>query len=342
MRKVTLGSTGITAVQNGFGALPIQRVSVQEGVKILQKAYDGGMRFFDTARGYSDSEEKLGLAFEGIRDDLFIATKSHAKNLEDLKRDLDTSLRMLRTDYLDIYQFHYVKQCYKPDDGTGMYEFMLDAKQQGIIRHIGITTHRLDIAEEIIESGLYETLQYPFSYLSSPMEIEMVRRTAAANMGYIAMKGLSGGLITRADAAMAFMLQFDNLMPIWGIQRESELDEWLALMDNEPAMTDEIRAFIESEKKELDGEFCRGCGYCMPCPAGIMIDQCARMSLMLRRSPSARWLEPEMQAEMKKIEGCLHCGRCMRKCPYELPTPDLLKKNYEDYKRVLAGEVSVS
>jgi predicted aldo/keto reductase-like oxidoreductase len=161
-------------------------------------------------------------------------------------------------------------------------------------------------------------------------------------MGFIAMKGLAGGLITNSKAAMAFMTQFDNVLPIWGVQREKELTEWLSYMTDTPTMDEEITAFIEHEQGELAGEFCRGCGYCMPCPKGIMINQCARMSLMLRRAPSANWLSEPMQAEMKKIEDCIHCGSCMKKCPYSLNTPELLAKNYEDYKRVLAGEVSVS
>ena len=160
-------------------------------------------------------------------------------------------------------------------------------------------------------------------------------------MGFIAMKGLAGGLINRSDAAMAFMSRFEQVLPIWGIQRETELEEWLGYMKDTPALTEETAAFIEKEKQELTGDFCRGCGYCMPCPAGIMINQCARMSLMLRRAPSSAWLTPEMQAEMKKIEGCLECRQCVEKCPYELNTPELLKKNYEDYKKVLSGEVKV-
>ena len=155
------------------------------------------------------------------------------------------------------------------------------------------------------------------------------------------MKGLAGGLINKSKPAMAFMSQFDNVLPIWGIQKMSELEEWLAFMDDTPQLDDEMREFIENEKKELAGDFCRGCGYCMPCPVGIMINQCARMSLMLRRAPSKNWLTPEMQAEMKKIENCLHCNQCSSKCPYQLDTPSLLAKNYEDYKRVLAGEVTV-
>ena len=156
------------------------------------------------------------------------------------------------------------------------------------------------------------------------------------------MKGLAGGLIHNSKAAMAYMTQFDNVLPIWGIQKMTELEEWLSYMEHTPSMDEEISAYIEKEKQELTGDFCRGCGYCMPCPAGIMINQCARMSLMLRRAPSAEWLTPQMQEEMKKIENCLECGQCMTKCPYELNTPELLKKNYEDYKKVLAGEVSVS
>ena len=341
MRQITLGSTGITVPQNAFGALPIQRVSTEMAVKLLRRAYEGGMRFFDTARAYSDSEVKVGEAFDGMREKVFIATKTGAKTPEEVRSQLETSLKNLRTDYIDIYQFHCADQCYRPGDGTGMYECMEELKKEGKIRHIGITAHKLYIAEEAIESGLYETLQYPFSYLSSGKELTLVKKCKEANMGFIAMKGLAGGLINRSEAAMAFMTQFDNVLPIWGIQKEKELEEWLAFMEETPAMTEELRTYIEKEQKELTGEFCRGCGYCMPCPAGIMINQCARMSLMLRRAPSKAWLTPQMQAEMKKIEGCLHCNQCMSKCPYELNTPELLQKNYEDYKKVLAGEVKV-
>ena len=341
MRQITLGSTGITVPQNAFGALPIQRVSTEMAVKLLRRAYEGGMRFFDTARAYSDSEVKVGEAFDGMRKKVFIATKTGAKTPEEVRAQVETSLKNLRTDYIDIYQFHCADQCYRPGDGTGMYECMEELKKEGKIRHIGITAHKLYIAEQAVESGLYETLQYPFSYLSSEKEIALVKKCKEANMGFIAMKGLAGGLINRSEAAMAFMSQFDNALPIWGIQKEKELEEWLSYMAETPTMNEELTAYIEKEQKELTGEFCRGCGYCMPCPAGIMINQCARMSLMLRRAPSKAWLTPEMQAEMKKIEVCLHCNQCMKKCPYELNTPELLKKNYEDYKKVLAGEVKV-
>ena len=341
MNTVTLGSTGITVNKNGFGALPVQRVSRQEAVKLIRRAYDGGIRFFDTARAYSDSEEKLGEALEGIRDQVYIATKTMAQNGEDFWKDLETSLKNLRTDHIDIYQFHNPAFCPKPGDGTGLYEAMVEAKKQGKIRHIGITNHRLAVAKEAIESGLYETMQFPFCYLATEKDIEIVDMCREHNMGFIAMKALSGGLINDSRAAYAFEAQFDNVLPIWGVQRESELEEFLSYIDNPPTMTPEIEELIAKDKEQLSGDFCRGCGYCMPCPVGIEINNCARMSLMLRRAPSDNWLTPEWQEKMAKIEDCLHCNQCMSKCPYGLHMPDLLAKNYEDYKKVLAGEVSV-
>lgn len=342
MKEVVLGSTGIQVVQNGFGALPIQRVSMEVAVNILRKAYEGRMRFFDTARAYSDSEEKLGEALQVYsRESYFIATKTMATTPDEFWKQLQQSLTLLKTDYIDIYQFHCATQVYKPQDGTGMYECMLEAKKQGKIKHIGITTHQLQVALDAVDSKLYETIQFPFSYLSSDKELELVQKSQKAHMGFIAMKGLAGGLINQSKPAMAYMSQFDNVLPIWGIQKESELDEWLSYMQETPVFNDEMKEFIEKEKEELSGDFCRGCGYCMPCPVGIMINQCARMSLMLRRAPSKSWLTPEMQEEMKKIENCLHCGQCSRKCPYELDTPALLQKNYEDYQKVLSGEVKV-
>ena len=341
MKMVTLGSTGIQVVQNGFGALPIQRDSKEVAVKIVRRAYEGGMRFFDTARAYSDSEEKVGEALSDVRENIYIATKTMAHTPEEFWKQLETSLQLLKTDYIDIYQFHCANQVYAPGDGTGMYECMLEAKTQGKIRHIGITAHKIQIAFDAVESGLYETLQYPFSYLAAEREKELVAKCKEKNVGFIAMKGLAGGLINKSEAAMAFMTQYDNVLPIWGIQRETELEEWLSYMENTPSMTGEIKEYIEREQKELSGEFCRGCGYCMPCPKGIMINQCARMSLMLRRAPSAAWLSDNMQAEMKKIENCINCRKCVSKCPYSLNTPELLKKNYEDYKRILNGEITV-
>ena len=316
MVKVTLGRTGITVEKNSFGALPIQRISAPEAVKLLRKAYDNGVTYYDTARWYTDSEEKLGEAFGGMREKIYIATKTGSSTAEGFWKDLETSLHNLRTDYIDIYQFHNPAFCPKPGDGTGLYEAMLEAKKKGMIRHIGITNHRLHIAHEAVESGLYETLQFPFSYLATDRDVELVQKCKEADMGFIAMKALSGGLITNSAAAYAYLAQYDNVLPIWGIQRESELDEFLSYIENPPVMNEELKAVIQKDREELSGDFCRGCGYCMPCPAGIEINTCARMSLLIRRSPSAAQLTPKAQEMMKKIENCLHCGKCRSKCPY--------------------------
>ena len=342
MQTVTLGRTGIVAQKNGFGALPIQRVSVDYAGMLLKKALAAGVNFFDTARSYSDSEEKIGLALSQDREKFYLATKTPSTTVEGFWQDLETSLRLLKTDYIDVYQFHNPAFCPKPGDGTGLYEAMLEARDQGKIRFIGITNHRLHVAEEAAASGLYDTLQFPFCYLATDRDIALVNLCKEKNVGFISMKGLSGGLITNAAAAYAWQAQFDNALPIWGVQREEELDQFLSFIENPPAMDDpEIQATIEKDRKELIGNFCRACGYCMPCPAGIVINQCARMSQLIRRSPSAGWLTPESQAMMRKINDCLECGQCKSKCPYGLDTPALLKQNLEDYENILAGKVKV-
>ena len=312
MSDVILGKTGIRSPKNGFGALPIQRVSKEYAAMLLRKAYDAGFTFFDTARAYSDSEEKIGYALSDVRDQITIATKTGATDVETFWDHLETSLKNLKTDYIDLYQFHTPSFCPKPGDGTGLYEAMLEAKAQGKIRHIGITNHRLDVAEEAIRSGLYETLQFPFCYL-----------------------------LTRSDAAYAWLDQFDNVLPIWGVQREGELDEFIHYFNHPPAFTGEIREVIEKDRQELIGNFCRACGYCMPCPMGIQINSCARMSQLIRRSPSAGWLSEKSQQMMMNIEKCVECGQCKSKCPYELDTPLLLKQNLEDYKNILSGKTKI-
>ncbi len=334
MQKVRLGKTEIEVSKNGFGALPIQRISKKDAVYLLQKAFYNGINYFDTARAYSDSEEKMGAAFAYTRDKIIISTKTMAADADGFWKDLEESLRQLQTDYIDIYQFHNPAFCPRPGDETGLYEAALKAKEQGKIRHIGITNHRIAVAKESIQSGLYETMQFPFSYLAAAADLEIVEACREADMGFIAMKGLSGGLIHNAACAYAYMdqPQFSHVAPIWGIQRESELDEFLSYQECPPSLTEERLKEIEADREQLSGDFCRGCGYCMPCPAGIEINNCARMSLMLRRAPQNAWLSEEWQVKMKKIEDCIHCGNCMKKCPYGLNTPELLAKNYEDYK----------
>lgn len=341
MDTVTLGRTGLTVCRNGFGALPIQRIGVEEAARLLVRACEGGVDFIDTANFYTDSERKIGVALKSLRRDrLVLATKTGATDVAGFWAHLENSLRMLGTDWIDVYQFHNPRRCPLPGDGSGLYEAMVEARERGLIRFIGITNHRLDTARQAVASGLYDTLQFPFSYLSGEQELSLVRACASAQVGFIAMKALSGGLITHARAAYAYLRQFPNVLPIWGIQRERELDEFLACAANPPSLDAELQAVIDRDRAELTGEFCRGCGYCMPCPAGIEINTCARMSLLLRRSPSAGHLSEAGQSKMLKVRDCLECGQCRAKCPYGLDTPALLKRNLADYLQVLAASRS--
>ena len=342
MVKVKLGNTGIIVNKNGFGALPIQRIDMDSAVKLIHMALDGGVNFFDTARAYSDSEEKLGKAFEGIdRSSYYIATKTTAKTGEQVRVDLETSLKNLKTDYIDVYQLHCAPKCFRPGDEDGVYDAALQAKKEGKIKHIGITAHLLNVAEEAVESGLYETLQFPFAYISGEKEIALVKKCEEAGVGFLGMKGLAGGLLTNSKLCYWFACQYENVLPLWGVQRESELAEFLSYQDNPPVMDDEMKAVYEKDLKELSGDFCRGCGYCMPCPKGIQINNCARIFQLLRPSAWANWLSEERQANMAKIKECIHCNQCASKCPYGLDTPKLLEKNLEDYENVVAGKVRV-
>ncbi|MDE7267286.1 MAG: aldo/keto reductase, partial [Lachnospiraceae bacterium] len=222
-----------------------------------------------------------------------------------------------------------------------VYDAALQAKKEGKIKHIGITAHLLKVAEEASASGLYETLQFPFAYISSEKEIALVKKCEAAGMGFLGMKGLAGGLLTNSKLCYWFACQHEAVLPLWGIQKESELAEFLSYQDQPPVMDEEMKAVYEKDLKELSGDFCRGCGYCMPCPKGIQINNCARISQLLRRSPSANWLGEEWQANMAKIKECIHCNQCASRCPYGLDTPKLLEKNLEDYENVVAGKVRV-
>lgn len=332
MDVVKLGRTGIKVNKNGFGALPIQRVSHEMASKLMRKAFESGVTFFDTARGYSDSEEKIGLTFtKAERGAIFIATKTFAQNATDFWAQLETSLAKLQTDYIDIYQFHNPSFMPQPGGADGLYDAMLEAKKLGKIRHIGITSHKYDVAKEAILSGLYDTLQYPFNFLSDKRDEEIVTLCAAHDVGFIVMKGLSGGLITDSALTYAHLNEYKNVLPIWGVQKESELDEFLSYQIEAPTLTKARLEKIESERAQLIGNFCRACGYCLPCPVGIDIPQAARMSLLLRRAVATDFLTEEARGKMAMINDCIHCNKCVKNCPYELDIPKLLKENYDDY-----------
>ena len=338
MDRMRLGKTNLEVNKNGFGALPIQRRNMEDSIEILRTAYDAGIDFYDTAHFYTDSEEKIGNALGDVREDIYLASKSGAETVEEFWSDLETSLKSMKTDYLDLYQFHNISFCPKEDDE--LYQAMLEAKDKGMINHIGITTHKITFAHEAIESGLYETLQYPFSYLSGEEELELVKKCEEHDVGFIAMKAMGGGLIKNSKASFAYINQFNNVLPIWGIQKMEELNEFLSYNEN-TILTDDLKADIEKDKEDLGENFCRGCGYCMPCPEGINISLCARMSLWIRRFPTEPNMDEKTQKTMEETLNCIECYACVDNCPYELDIPELLKENYEDYQNVLSGKTKI-
>lgn len=331
MNYTILGRTGLKVSRSAFGALPVQRCCLNEARRLFEMAYDGGINFFDTARGYTDSEEKIGISLSHIRDKVIIATKTFASTSEVFWQNLETSLKLMKTDYIDIYQFHNPPK--PPLSGSELYECMVKAKEQGKIRFIGVTCHRLDNAIEAAASELYDTIQYPLSALSSEAEINFAKSCKDKNIGVIAMKAMCGGLLKSAAPSMAFLREMEHVVPIWGFQKAEEIEEVLSLEKNPPKLDEAMLLEIERYRNELASDFCRGCGYCKPCEAEIEIEMCARMPLLLRRAVWQSFITDEWREKMERINNCTNCLKCRSRCPYELDTPQLLKDALEDYNK---------
>lgn len=343
-KKVRLGRTGLMVTKTSFGALPIQRISFEAAGELLRTAYEEGVNFFDTANAYTDSEEKIGAALSDVRGEIIIATKSAYKKGDPdmVKRNLELSLKRMKTDYIDILQFHNPDFCPREDDPA--YQYLLEMKKQGVVRHIGITNHRLFVAHEAIDSGLYETLQFPFSVLATEKDTEVVEKCQRADVGFICMKAMSGGLIREPRATFAFLQKYPHVVPIYGVQRMEELRQWLELDANPPAWDAELEAMVQKEREELSGDFCRSCGYCLPCPQNIPIPNAARIQFLMTRSPYGPYLTKEWREGMDRIDQCIHCNHCKSHCPFGLDTPSLLvsqkawyDKFYEEHKGEAQG-----
>lgn len=332
MEKMILGRTGLEISRSGFGALPIQRVSFEEAARLLNRALDAGINYIDTARAYSDSEAKIGAGIGNRRSEFFIATKTHAKTGEALKKDLETSLRELKTDVIDVYQFHNPGFVPVPGGEDGLYDAAVQARREGKIRFIGITQHSIERAFQAVNSGLYDTMEYPFNHLSTERDRELVRLCGEKNVGFVAMKALSGGLVTDARLPFVFLREYANVVPIWGFQKMEELNQIIDMEQNPPVRTDEIDRLIERDRRELSGAFCRSCGYCLPCPADIKIPQANRMMQLLGRAVWQNYVTAEWQREMEKIEDCVHCGACAKRCPYGLKPYESMREQLKGYR----------
>ena len=339
MQKTTFGKTGLSVSRTGFGCIPIQRISFEESTALLRYAYDNGVTLFDTANAYTTSEERIGIALNHVRDKIVICTKTAVLPSEKMMENIENSLRMLQTDYIDVLQVHNPQIVPRPNE-DGAYETLLRAKEQGKIRFIGITFHSKDKAREAVISGLYDTLQYPLSYLSIKEELDLIDTCREHNVGLLAMKGLCGGLLSNAKAAFAFLRQYENVIPIWGMQKMSELEEFLSYENSPPILDSTLEKAIAADKAELSGNFCRCCGYCQPCTVGIPIPNAARISFLLGRAVKEHFLTEEWQNNMRLIDNCTNCGHCRHHCPYKLDVPSLLKNQQKLYFEILTAEAS--
>jgi len=251
MEQMIFGRTGLKVGRTGFGCIPIQRITYDESTYLLQRALDAGVTLYDTANGYTTSEERIGIAFEGKRDKIVLCTKSGAMNPADVVAHIENSLKMLRTDYLDVFQFHNLGFAPKPGGADGLYDCLKGLQQQGKVRFIGISAHKKAVAEEAVTSDLYDVLQFPFAYLSTPEEMAVAGLCKKHNVGVLGMKALAGGIITNAKAAFAFLRPYENIVPIWGIQFPEQLEEILGYEENPPVLDGALQAVIDADKVEL-------------------------------------------------------------------------------------------
>lgn len=336
MEKAILGRTGLEASRIGFGCIPIMRLEMAEAVALLKYAYDRGITLFDTANAYADSEEKVGEAFRGIRDKVIITTKSARRDAMGVVEHLELSLRKLQTDYIDIYQLHQVakeSEWEKITGPGGAMEAILKAQDQGKIRHIGFTSHNLNMAIKIAETGQFATVQFPFNFIESDPEKELFPVARKLNMGILAMKPFGGGVLDDGKLALKFILRSQGVIPLPGFDATWQVDQALStLRENLTEFTDEELAAMERYRADLGKEFCRRCEYCQPCPQGVKITSAMQYELVSRKMPLETLLSFS-GPDMETVKNCVDCGTCIERCPYDLPIPKVIKKNYDLYRR---------
>ena len=328
MQYKILGKTGLRVSQLGFGGIPIQRIDAEGTRVLMHKMKDMGINYIDTARGYTVSEEYLGYALEGIREHFVLASKSMARDKEGMARDIDISLKNFRTDYIDLYQFHnpnmaQLEQILAPG---GAMEAMLEAKAAGKIGHIGITLHSLDVFKRAVELDWVESVMFPYNIVEVQGE-EMIAACAEKNIGFIAMKPLAGGAIEDATLAMRFICANDAVsVVIPGMAEEKELLQNLAAAEDASALSGEEVARMEAIRKELGANFCRRCGYCAPCTAGIGIPAALVAEGYALRYDLESYAKARYEASGAPASSCVDCGLCEERCPYHLPIRQMLKR----------------
>jgi predicted aldo/keto reductase-like oxidoreductase len=332
MKRIILGKTGIEAVRFGFGGIPIQRVSEKQAVEVVKYALKKGMDFVDTSRMYTTSENRIGRALKEINKKVTLATKSFSRSSDGIQKDIETSLKELQTDYIDLYQCHAVgneEEYRQVTSSNGALQGLQKAREQGIIGHIGITSHSLDLLERVVEDGLFETIMVCYSFLEPAAGQKLIPKAREKQVGILAMKPLSGGVIHAKEAAFKWVFSCPDILVLAGVEEKSYIDQNWEIFLNDWVLTDEDEKKIGEIRKEFDRKFCRRCDYCLPCTVEIPIQFALGVRSMVKRMGPGILKQPMFQVIREKAVNCTECGDCMERCPYGLPIPDMIKENLE-------------
>jgi predicted aldo/keto reductase-like oxidoreductase len=333
MRHFELGKTGMMISEVGFGGIPIIRLDTDAAVRVLRRAFERGITFYDTANAYRDSEAKIGQAFQGMRDKVVIATKTIRRDAAAATEQLENSLRMLRTDYIDLFQLHQIaheKEWQAVTAPGGALEAVVKAKLAGKVRHIGVTSHSLEMAVKLVKTGLFSTIQFPFNFIESDASTELFPLARDLRVGILVMKPFAGGVIDNADIVFKFLRQHPYAVPIPGYDSEQSVDDVVARYSRPNIVTEHDLALMDEYRNKLGKAFCRRCEYCQPCPKEVKITMAMGYPIFVSR------MGPKVAMEfaripMESITQCEECGKCIQHCPYDLPIPEILKRNYALY-----------
>ncbi len=335
MQKIRLGKTGLQVTRVGFGGIPIQRLSENEAVAVIGRCLDLGVNFIDTANAYSTSEEWIGKAIKGRREGLVLASKSMARHGETMTRHVELSLQRLGVDHIDLYQFHNISDAKSLEmllaPGSAL-EALEEAKKAGKIGHIGITSHQLETAIKAVGTGRFETIMFPFNFVTDEAADKLIPLCREKQVGFIVMKALAGGMLTDARMALRYLLQFPDIVTLAGIEKEREIEEIVQILNTPGVLSPDEKTEMAAVKKKLGKKFCHRCDYCQPCPQGIFISTVMIYPALEMRLPDYQLYEGLFNDVIVRAAECTQCGDCEERCPYHLPIREMLADHVKQHE----------